>query len=83
MALYFLNYDLGRQQNYSRLYAELAEFHAVQVLESTWCFNRSTTTAPKLRDHFTQFIDAADGLCVTQVTDWATTRSIGTPNDIE
>lgn len=82
MALYFLSYDLRKQRNYQPLYDELASFTAVRVLESCWCFNRVNTSAAGLRDYFTQFVDSDDGLCVSEVTDWATRKALGSPSDL-
>lgn len=72
MALFFLEYDLRKRRNYQKLYDELARFKAVHVLDSAWCFNRVKTNAARLRDHLMKFIDADDGLAVTDVVDWAT-----------
>ncbi len=83
MALFFLDYDLRKQRNYQTLYDEVAKFNAVRVLESTWCFSRINTSCEGLRDHFRQFIDADDGLCVSEVVDWATCRTLGTPKDLK
>lgn len=82
MALYFLDYDLRKARDYQALYNELANFKAVRVLESSWCFNRFNTNATGLRDYFKQFIDADDGLCVVEVTDWATYKALGTPTNL-
>ena len=82
MALYFLDYDLRKTRNYQPLYDELANFQAVRVLESSWCFNRFNTSAAGLRDHFKQFIDSDDGLSVVEVTDWATRNALGTPKGL-
>jgi hypothetical protein len=79
MALYFLDYDLRNVRNYQALYDELARFNAVRVLKSTWCFSRVNTSASNLRDHFKQFIDADDGICVMDVSEWATSNVIATP----
>ena len=83
MALYFLSYDLRKpRRNYQPLYDELSDFEAVRVLESLWCFNRVNTSASGLRNYFKQFIDSDDGLCVTEVSDWATRNALGTPKDL-
>ncbi len=82
MALYFVNYDLRRQRDYSELYEALQSLSAVKVLESVYCFRHNNTTAEALRDYFMQFIDGDDGVCVTEVTDWATYKTDGTPNDL-
>lgn len=80
MSLYFLDYDLRKpQRNYQPLYDELARFKAVRLLQSSWCFNRVNTNCVNLRDHFSRFIDADDGLWVTEVTDWATRGTKSTP----
>lgn len=83
MALFFLDYDLRKTRNYQPLYDKLKEFGAVHVLESTWCFNRFNATTAGLRDFFKQFIDADDGLAVTEVTDWSTYNTLGTPNNLK
>ena len=82
MSLYFLTYDLRNSKNYQTLYDELNDYNAVRILESTWCFNRVNTSAKGLRDYFKKFIDSDDGLMVSEVTDWASTKTDGTPNDL-
>ena len=82
MALYFLTYDLRKSSSYQPLYDELKNFNAVRILESTWCFNRTNTTAKGLRDYYKKHIDSDDGLMVSEVTDWASFNTDGTPNDL-
>ena len=82
MALYFLTYDLRKSKNYDSLYKELDSFNAVRILDSTWCFNRVNTSSKGLRDYFKKFIDSDDGLIVSEVDSWASTRTDGTPNDL-
>ena len=82
MALYFLSYDLNNNKNYPALYEELARFNAVRILKSHWCFKRVNTSAGGLRDHFKKFVDADDGLSVSEVVDWATFNAEKTPNDL-
>ncbi|MFA6052336.1 MAG: hypothetical protein WC762_07075 [Methylobacter sp.] len=76
MALYFLEYDLRKQRDYKKLYDELANFGAVRILKSLWCFKRLNTTSKDLRDHFKQFIDKDDGLIVAEVNDWASINTV-------
>lgn len=83
MALYFLSYDLRNERDYQTLYDELERFHAVRILESDWCFKRTNTDPVTLRDHFKKFIDKDDGLCVSEVSNWATYNAQGTPNDLK
>jgi hypothetical protein len=83
MALYFLNYDLRKSRNYDSLYKELEKFNAVRILESQWCFKRRDTSSSGLRDYFKQFIDSDDGLCVSEVSDWATFKADKTPKDLK
>ena len=82
MALYFLTYDLRSERNYQKLYDELKNFNAVQVLESTWCFKRVNTSASGLRDYFLKFVDSDDGLLVDESNSCATHKTNGTPNDL-
>ena len=82
MALYFISYDLRNNRDYKTLYDELDKFNAVKILESTWCFNRINTNAKGLRDHFKNLIDSDDGLIISEVTDWATTNTDRTPNQL-
>lgn len=79
MALYFLDYDLRKARDYKTLYDELAKFGATRVLESTWCFVRINANCAALRDHFAMFVDADDGLIVTEVSGWAGKKLDGYP----
>ena len=83
MALYFLTYDLRKQKNYQTLYDKLKEFNSVRILESTWCFKRANTTAKGLRDYFQKIIDSDDGIVVSEVSEWATGKTDGSPNDLK
>jgi len=83
MALYFVEYDLRKTRNYQPFWDELARFSAVRVLRSLWCFKRGETSAGGLRDYFKRYIDADDGLCVMEVTDWGTYNTEKTPNDLK
>ena len=82
MALFFLSYDLRKARNYQTLYNELSSFKAVRILESSWCFNRINTNAASLRDYFKGFIDSDDGLIISEVNDWGSINTDGTPNDL-
>ena len=82
MALYFLTYDLRKAKNYQKLYDEYKNFNSVKILQSTWCFNRINTSSPELRDYFKKFIDFDDGLIVSEVSDWASYSTNGTPKDL-
>ena len=83
MALYFITYDLRNSKNYQALYDELESFSAIRILESTWCFKRVNTSCKGLRSHFKQFIDGDDGLMISEVTNWASTNTDGTPKDLD
>ena len=83
MALYFLTYDLRKSRDYQPLYDELGKFSAVRILDSTWCLNRFNTSAKGLRDYFKKYIDKDDGLIVSEVVDWASFNTNGTPNDLK
>ncbi|MBD7962121.1 hypothetical protein [Comamonas avium] len=82
MALYFLEYDLVKQKNYQPLYDELERLNAKKHLLSAWSFKGQHSGASEAwRDHFRQFIDADDRLMVSEVTDWAGTKLLGTPHN--
>jgi hypothetical protein len=83
MALFFLDYDLRGTRDYQKLYDELKRFDAVRILESLWCFNRVDISASGLRDYWKQFVDSNDAICVSEVSDWATLRTLGNPNDLK
>lgn len=83
MAQYILTYDLRKEgRDYKTLYDKLAEFNAVRILESVWCFNRYNTNSKNLRDYFKKFIDENDGLFVANISDWASYNVDGTPNEL-
>ena len=82
MALYFLEYDLRKEQDYQPLYDALKDFNAVRILKSLWCFKRINTNSEQLRNHFKQLIDSDDGLCVSEVSEWAITNTEGTPKKL-
>lgn len=82
MALFFLSYDLRQSRDYQELYDELNGFNAVRILESCWCFHRTNTSPAELCDYFKSFVDSDDGLVVSEVSDWATLKTDGTPKDL-
>jgi hypothetical protein len=82
MALFFLEYDLRKTRDYSRLTDELAKFGALRILQSSWCFRRFNTTPEVLRDHFRYFIDNDDGLSISEVEKWATYGTLSNPNKL-
>lgn len=82
MALFFLSYDLKNKKDYQKLYGELEKFHAVRIVDSTWCFKRINTNAKSLRDYFKGFVDSDDALIVSEVTDWAGWGVDSSPNDL-
>ncbi|WP_428431164.1 hypothetical protein [Photobacterium chitinilyticum] len=83
MALYFITYDLRKSRDYETLYSKLEEYNAVRILESTWCFNRFNTSATGLRDYFKNYIDGDDAIIVSEVTNWASTGTLGNPNQLK
>lgn len=82
MALYFLEYDLRKDRDYQRLYDELEKFHAIRILQSLWCFNRTGTDCAKLRDYFLDLIDSDDGLIVSEVNTWASINTLANPKQL-
>lgn len=80
--LFFVDYDLRVPgQKYDALWAELSRIGARRLLDSNFCFSGSGT-AEQWRDHFRRFIDANDGIVVSQVNDWATYNTLSTPNQL-
>jgi hypothetical protein len=72
MRLFFIEYDLRKRKDYPELIGELTRIGAIRMLKSSWCVNRAdTVTAKALREHLEKFIDADDGLMVSQVADWS------------
>lgn len=83
MALYFIEYDLRQpQRNYQPLYDELVRLSAIRILKSLWCLQHFDTDVTRLRDHFKGYLDADDGLCVSEVSNWATYNTEGSPNKL-
>jgi hypothetical protein len=82
MALYFVEYELRNERNYSKIVSELESFGAVRVLNSYWCFKRVNTCSKNLRDHFKKFVDKDDAIMVTEVTDWAGKGLKNSPNNL-
>lgn len=82
MALYFVEYELRKKRDYSRIIEELESFNAKRILNSYWCFNRVNTTAENLCNHFRKFIDSDDAIVVTEATDWASVGTKNTPNNL-
>ena len=81
--LYFVDYDLRKQRNYQALYDALAKLGAVRILESQWCFHYASSGASELlRDHLTQYMDADDGICVSEISGWATKGALKTPKNL-
>ena len=80
--LYFIDYDLRKERNYQTLYDELNRLKAIQVLESCWCLKIDGSSTVEIRDHFKKFIDANDGIMVSEISDWASYNTNGHPNQL-
>lgn len=80
MALYLVEYDLIKRKDYQSLTDALVALRAKKVLLSSWALRHTNTNPKALRDHFLQFIDADDRLCVYEaVENWANWNAL---NDI-
>lgn len=67
---YSVSYDLRTPgKNYEALWKALRGINAVRVLESQWIANRSNTTPLALANYLLTFMDANDGIFVTEVPD--------------
>ena len=82
MRKYFISYDLRNSRDYEKLYSELEEFDAIQVLESLYCFKYKDNKTKELRDHFRKFIDNDDGLIIIKSSNWAGRNLDNSPNDL-
>lgn len=72
MALYLVSFDLRGGHDRNELSNELGSFGAVRVLDSTWYFDSPNTTVELMEKHFIGFVEAEDGLVVTEVGEWIT-----------
>lgn len=66
MALFIVSYDLRKARDYQTLWDEFDRLEGFKPLNSVYLVDLDNTTAPDLRDHLTQFIDADDGLIVVE-----------------
>ncbi len=82
MVKYFISYDLRNSRDYEKLYAELEEYNAIQVLESLYCFKYTNNKTKELRDHFGKFIDNDDGLIIIKSSSWAGRSLDNSPNNL-
>jgi len=64
MPLYAVSYDLNKQKNYPKLWAEFDRLGGHKALESFYLVDVTSATAQVLRDHLRQFIDEDDSLIV-------------------
>ena len=82
---YIISYDLvAPGRDYQTLWDELARMGAHRVLHSQWAVRLTETSAPRLRDHFQQFIDSNDRLLVTCLdsSDWAAFKAMTDLNNV-
>ena len=80
--LFFIDYDLRKERDYQTLYDELNRLKAIQVLESCWCLRIEGSSAEEIRDHIMKFIDANDGIMVSEISNWASYNTNGHPNQL-
>ena len=82
MSLKFVSYDLRKPgKDYNGLYRCLASLGAKRIVESTYCFHSSKSTAD-LRDEIKGCMDSNDALIVSQVDGWASSHVENTPKDL-
>lgn len=79
MALYFVEYDLRKQKDYTKLILELERLGASKILASAWYLKHNNTSCTELRDHLRSFMDNDDGLMISQVENWASYNVLSTP----
>lgn len=74
MAAYMISHDLRKRRNYQELYDKLAQWRAVQLLESVW-LARVRGDAGAVLSALRRVLDADDGIAVIEVqegSDWST-----------
>jgi hypothetical protein len=81
MAVYFIEYDLRKSKDYSSLIKAIESLGGVRHLKSAWSIKHSNTTCELLAKHLHQYIDADDGLIVSQVLDWAHYKLEASPHN--
>ena len=71
MPTYFLSCDLRKNERYEDLHRELERLNAVPIHKSLWIFDKTDTTAERLKNLFLQYIDNDEWICVIEANDWA------------
>jgi len=79
MSLFFVSYDIRKRSGYDRLYKLLDELKAVRILESTWCFHLKNSSVEDLKHQFKKAVDHNDGFIISEVSNWASFKTIGVP----
>lgn len=65
MPMFVISYDLNKQKDYQKLWAELKRLNCVRVLESVWV-GKLNGTAEAVVKHLTQFVDEDDSLVAAE-----------------
>ena len=79
MAKFILSYDLIKQKDYPKLWAELERLGGKRILFSMWSLDLTTDSAVAVRDHFRAFVDADDRVFVSQLSPWASWNALNKP----
>jgi CRISPR/Cas system-associated endoribonuclease Cas2 len=80
MPTYLLNYDLVKENNHSRLWAELEKRGARRILPSTWSLELATTSTAEVHHLVDQFVDTNDRVLVVKYSDWASWNALVEPH---
>ncbi|WPZ13629.1 CRISPR-associated endonuclease Cas2 [Nitratireductor rhodophyticola] len=67
MTSYLLTYDLNKEKDYGKLFAELERLGGHRTLYSVWLV-AVDNTARELREHLTDYIDDDDSMWILEIT---------------
>lgn len=67
MALYAISYQLNDEKDYQKLWDEFDRLDAHKVMKSFYFLDVSNDSTSEVRNHFLEFIDDDDTICVVKM----------------
>ena len=67
MGLFAVSYQLNKDKNYPKLWDALKELSAHKVMRSFYFLDLDTESTKDVKDHFVQFIDKDDAVCIVKI----------------
>ena len=80
MAVHLVSYDLNRRKEYTRLITRIKQYTHAQVLYSQWLV-QTDLTPKQLGDDLINYMDADDGILVSEMIDSVVWRNLMIPNE--